>query len=71
MWVFFFLIKRKNIPEIVSSIRKFPLILTSNVKSCIKFVPSAGRGQEDFSVSSGFLGFRSTKGMTCLYSGPA
>ena len=67
----FFLIEKKNIPEIISSVRKFPLILTSNVKSRMKSLPSAGQGPGDFSVNSGFLGFRSAKGMTYLYSGPA
>ena len=38
--------RKKNIPEIISSVRKFPLILTSNVESRMKSLPSAG--QETF-----------------------
>lgn len=61
---------KQYLPEIISGISQFSLILTSTVNSCMKSFPSAGPRGGDFCITLGFLGFRSTKGKTCLHSGP-
>lgn len=63
--------QKKIFPEIISGIRKFPLMLTSNVKSCMRPLPPAGHGWGDFCVTLGSLCFWSARERTYLHSGPA